>query len=357
MLLGNCYYCKSKRISSILSILSYNNIRYYNSIKKIIGNDKTAVKSIVLNDNYIKTSINTVYTSHLLDPTLDLDTYQSLSKQIFNYNVKYVTPKDFKYELPKHGIPEFAFVGRSNVGKSSLISTLIKNRAIVKISKEPGCTRSINFFALYKGDGVDVNTHQLYLVDLPGYGFAKAGKEEQKKWKAFIYDYLNNRDPSTLRRVYILVDSRHGMKSSDVEIMKLLDDAKICYQIILTKSDLCSEKDLKYALSSSFEEIMAKRMNTCFPYLHLVSSKNDQGIQQLQQSIAEVASHKWVKKQDSTSELNQILQNDPDLLENDPDLLEKIKANINIAMPGALDNITYENADDIAKKLNESMKK
>lgn len=321
--------------------------RYYNvKQKKKVVNDKISIGI----DKYVETSVKTVYTSHILDPGLDLNTYQSLSKQIFNLHVKYVSPKEFKYELPKLGVPEFAFVGRSNVGKSSLISALLKNRAVVKISKEPGCTRSINFFAFYKGDGIDVNTHQLYLVDLPGYGFANAGKEDQKKWKAFIYDYLNSRDPSTLRRVYILVDSRHGIKSSDVEIMKLLDEAKICYQIILTKSDVCSEKELQYALNSSFAEIMAKRMNTCFPYLHLVSSKDEQGIAQLQQSIAEVTSHRWVKKQEGKNELNQVL-------ENDPELLEQIKSSINNAIPGALENITYENADEIAKKLNESMQK
>ena len=189
------------------------------------------------------------------------------------------------------------------------------------------------------------------MVDLPGYGFAKAGKEEQLKWKGIMYDYLNSRDPSTLRRVYILIDSRHGIKNSDIDTMKLLDNAKICYQIILTKSDIPNDKELKHSLESSFDEIMAKRMNTCFPYLHLISSKTGDGIIPLQQSIAEVASQQWVKKnQDIDNNLNQVL-------ENDPELLEKIKENINNTIPGGLDNINYENADDIATKLNDAMKK
>lgn len=166
-----------------------------------------------------------------------------------------------------------------------------------------------------------------------------------------MYDYLNSRDPSTLRRVYILIDSRHGIKNSDIDTMKLLDNAKICYQIILTKSDVPNDKELKHSLESSFDEIMAKRMNTCFPYLHLISSKTGDGIIPLQQSIAEVASQQWVKKnQDIDNNLNQVL-------ENDPELLEKIKENINNTIPGGLDNINYENADDIATKLNDAMKK
>ena len=138
MLFSICYR-SSNKFKVIRTI--HNNI--HNNItqkKKKIDISKTTnnIKKESSDNKYIETIVKTVYTSAILDPSLDLDSYQSLAKSLFSLHVKFVQPKEFKYQLPSYGIPEFAFVGRSNVGKSSLISALIKNREIVKISKEPG---------------------------------------------------------------------------------------------------------------------------------------------------------------------------------------------------------------------------
>ena len=172
-------------------------------------------------------------------------------------------------------VPEFAFVGRSNVGKSSLIETLLGNPGIVRTSKLPGCTRSVNYFALLKGK--NSNSHSTYMVDLPGYGFAKVKRDEKARWEAFIQGYLRNRPQSVLRRVYLLVDSRHGMKTSDIDMMKLLDSCALSYQIILTKADQINHTERQSSLRSVFTEIMTKRMSSVLPFVHVVSSKSGEG--------------------------------------------------------------------------------
>jgi GTP-binding protein len=164
-------------------------------------NKAPKVSSSIL-PNYIETNVTNVYTSNKLDPEIDLSSYASNAKKIFDLNPKYIHPVEFNYELPSKGIPEFAFIGRSNVGKSSLISNLVRNRAEVRISKSPGCTRSVNYFAFMdskNGKISGINSHKLYLVDLPGYGFAKASGQEKNKWKEFIESYILGRDPSVLR--------------------------------------------------------------------------------------------------------------------------------------------------------------
>ena len=140
MLFSICYRCSNKfKVIRTIHNNIHNNVRKNITQKKKINISKTTnIKKDSSDNKYIETIVKTVYTSAILDPSLDLDSYQSLAKSLFSLHVKFVQPKDFKYQLPSYGIPEFAFVGRSNVGKSSLISALIKNREIVKISKEPG---------------------------------------------------------------------------------------------------------------------------------------------------------------------------------------------------------------------------
>ena len=161
------------------------------------------------------------------------------------------------------------------MGKSSLIETLLGNPGIVRTSKLPGCTRSVNYFALLKGK--NSNSHSTYMVDLPGYGFAKVKRDEKARWEAFIQGYLRNRPQSVLRRVYLLVDSRHGMKASDIDMMKLLDSCALSYQIILTKADQINHTERQSSLRSVFTEIMTKRMSSVLPFVHLVSSKSGEG--------------------------------------------------------------------------------
>lgn len=129
-------------------------------------------------------------------------------------------------QLPPAELPEVAFVGRSNVGKSSLINALTNRKILARVSHTPGRTQQLNFFLL---------NERIHLVDMPGYGYAKVSKSDRKAWNLLIKDYLRGRE--TLRCVFILIDSRHGLKDSDREMMKMLDEAAVPYRIVLTKTD------------------------------------------------------------------------------------------------------------------------
>src|SRR5262245_64184171 len=131
-------------------------------------------------------------------------------------------------DLPRDGRAEVAFAGRSNVGKSSLINALTGRDRLARVSVTPGRTRELNFFTLGK-DG------ELYIVDMPGYGYARASKAAVKVWTRLIGDYLKGR--RELKRVFLLIDARHGIKPSDKETMTLLDEAAVSYQVVLAKAD------------------------------------------------------------------------------------------------------------------------
>lgn len=143
----------------------------------------------------LQTNCSTIYTAEPLDPIMDLQLWTGRARQVFSLPTRYISPSEFNYVYPVANVPEFAFVGRSNVGKSSLIGRLLRDEKLVRTSKLPGCTRSVNFFAYTKNK----NSHVMYMVDLPGYGFAKAAKEEKIKWKSFIEGYLRDRTQAVLR--------------------------------------------------------------------------------------------------------------------------------------------------------------
>lgn len=174
-------------------------------------------------------------------------------------------------DLPINKITEFAFVGRSNVGKSSLINA-ITNSKIAVVSKTPGRTKQINFFQV--GDS-------LTIVDMPGYGYAKAGKQEVQNWNALIFKYLLNR--VNLKRVFLLIDSRHLIKSNDEEMMDILDKSGILYQIILTKVDEVNPKELELKLQSLTE--VFKKHPALFDEVLYASSQNNIGIEELRNLI------------------------------------------------------------------------
>lgn len=174
-------------------------------------------------------------------------------------------------DLPINKITEFAFVGRSNVGKSSLINA-ITNSKIAVVSKTPGRTKQINFFQV--GDS-------LTIVDMPGYGYAKAGKQEVQNWNALIFKYLLNR--INLKRVFLLIDSRHLIKSNDEEMMDILDKSGILYQIILTKVDEVNPKELELKLKSLTE--VFKKHPALFDEVLYASSQNNIGIEELRNLI------------------------------------------------------------------------
>eukprot|EP01041_Mallomonas_annulata_P010227 gene10227-21324_t len=230
----------------------------------------------------ISTNLPTVYTCSALEPHFDYLKWNPEAVRLFSLTPEYIPPSEFKYELPKSGIPEFAFVGRSNVGKSSLVRALLQSD-IVRVSKEPGCTKTINYYAFAKETGA----HDLYLVDLPGYGFAKVAKKERADWQGVIDNYLIHRDFTTLRRVYVLIDSRRGVQPHDIEMLDMLNTAKISNQVILTKSDLISPAILKRILEELFHEIQGRRRQASIPIVHVISSLYGDGINVLKQSMAE----------------------------------------------------------------------
>ena len=148
--------------------------------------------------------------------------------------------------LPKDGRPEIAFAGRSNVGKSSLINALTGRTSLARVSVTPGRTRELNFFTLGKNAA-------LYLVDMPGCGFAKAPKDKVDAWTGLVKNYLRGRAP--LVRVFLLIDSRHGLKPPDLAMMALMDEAAVSYQGVLTKADKIKPHELRRIDDKTAEEL------------------------------------------------------------------------------------------------------
>ncbi|KAF9908214.1 hypothetical protein EC991_010140 [Linnemannia zychae] len=165
-------------------------------------------------------------------------------------------------------IPEVVFIGRSNIGKSSLINGLVNRNGLVKTSSKPGHTRMMNFFKV--GD-------KLSLVDMPGYGF-----KSRDEWGGMILSYLQNR--KNLRRIYILVDPSHGLKESDTQIMKLLDNSGLSYQVVLTKMDRLSKTKYRDA-KAEIEAELVKDAICCFPLVLGVSSRTKDGLDELRAAI------------------------------------------------------------------------
>ena len=175
-------------------------------------------------------------------------------------------------QLPEPDLPEIAFAGRSNVGKSSLINGLVGMHKLARASNEPGRTREVNFFDL---DG------KMRLVDLPGYGWAKASKTTVKKFQDLGRDYLRGR--VTLKRVYLLIDSRHGLKSVDTEALDALDLAAVSYQIVLTKADKIKAHE-RVSVAEKTLKAISKRP-AAFPAVAVTSSEKGFGLPELRAEI------------------------------------------------------------------------
>ena len=176
--------------------------------------------------------------------------------------------------LPEPVAPEIAFAGRSNVGKSSLLNALTGRKSLARSSVTPGRTQELNFFEV--GDPL-----ALRLVDMPGYGFAKAPLKVVERWKALVRDFLRGRQ--VLKRTLVLIDSRHGVKEVDREMMKLLDEAAVGYRLVLTKADKIKASEL--AAVHAATEAEARKRIAAFPLVHLTSAEKGMGIAELRAAV------------------------------------------------------------------------
>jgi GTP-binding protein len=180
--------------------------------------------------------------------------------------------------LPDANVPEIAFAGRSNVGKSSLLNALTNRNKLARTSNTPGRTQELNFFDV--GEPI-----QIRLVDMPGYGFAEAPKDMVRRWRFLVNDYLRGRQ--VLKRALVLIDSRHGIKDVDREVMKMLDDAAVSYHLVMTKGD----KIKAAALGPVYEATMleAAKHPAAHPTIFTTSSETGSGIAELRTAILQAA--------------------------------------------------------------------
>jgi GTP-binding protein len=211
-------------------------------------------------------------------PQLEED-FREIGRKLFAGECNFIWAAPSLGNLPPQAAPEIAFAGRSNVGKSSLLNALTNRKTLARTSNTPGRTRELNFFAL---GGTTPETARLRLVDMPGYGYAAAGKEKVAAWTKLMQNYLRGRP--TLLRVFVLIDGRHGLKAIDDEMLDLLDKSAVSYQIILTKRDEVKASDAAQCLAKTLEAL--SRRPAAFPQVIFTSSENGDGIADLREAIA-----------------------------------------------------------------------
>ncbi|HEY0113266.1 MAG TPA: ribosome biogenesis GTP-binding protein YihA/YsxC [Allosphingosinicella sp.] len=206
-------------------------------------------------------------------PDEDLD---ETARKLFSGPIAFLKSAPGLKFLPEPSVPEVAFAGRSNVGKSSLLNKLTNRTGLARTSNTPGRTQELNFF--------DVGTPLRFrLVDMPGYGFAKAPKDVVKKWRFLVNDYLRGR--AVLKRALVLVDSRHGLKEIDLDVMKMLDDAAVSYHLVLTKADKVKASELEAVESATADE--ARKHPAAHPEVIATSSEGGMGIDRLRRAVLE----------------------------------------------------------------------
>jgi GTP-binding protein len=202
---------------------------------------------------------------------------EALAKEaarLFSGRVEFLLSAPQLNFLPEPTTPEIAFCGRSNVGKSSLLNALTARKAIARTSVTPGRTQELNFFEV--GEPT-----QFRLVDMPGYGFAKAPVKVVEKWKQLVRTYLRGR--AVLKRTLVLVDARHGAKQVDLDMMKMLDEAAVGYRLVLTKADKIKASELATVVAAT--EAEARKHPAAFPVVHVTSAEKGMGIPELRAAV------------------------------------------------------------------------
>jgi len=203
----------------------------------------------------------------------DLD---EIARKLFSGPIAFLKSAPGLQFLPDPAAEEVAFAGRSNVGKSSLLNKLANRNGLARTSNTPGRTQELNFFDV--GEPL-----RFRLVDMPGYGFAKAPKDVVKKWRHLVNDYLRGR--AVLKRALVLVDSRHGLKEIDHEIMKMLDDAAVSYHLVLTKADKIKASELAEVETRTADE--ARKRPAAHPDVIVTSAETGLGIDRLRRAVLE----------------------------------------------------------------------
>ncbi len=207
------------------------------------------------------------------------DTLLEEARKIFSGPIAFLKSAPTLEHIPAPDVNEVAFAGRSNVGKSSLLNALTNRNGLARTSNTPGRTQELNFFDV--GDPL-----RFRLVDMPGYGFAEAPKDVVKKWRFLINDFLRGRQ--VLKRTLVLIDSRHGVKPVDLEVMEMLDLAAVSYRLVLTKADKIKASALEAVTASVQAE--ARKHPAAHPDIIATSSEKGMGIAELRAAVLEAVS-------------------------------------------------------------------
>jgi GTP-binding protein len=206
-----------------------------------------------------------------LDQSLELE---ERARKLLTGKVEFLLSAPQLKFLPDPVVPEIAFAGRSNVGKSSLLNALTGRKSLARASVTPGRTQELNFFEV--GDPL-----ALRLVDMPGYGFAKAPLKVVERWKALVREFLRGRQ--VLKRTLVLIDSRHGVKDVDREMMTMLDEAAVGYRLVLTKADKIKASELAAVRTAT--EAEARKRIAAFPLVHATSAEKGMGLAELRAAV------------------------------------------------------------------------